>query len=307
LRAEKRLLERRDSGDPVIDSDSVLLITGGARGITAAVARDLASQYHPTLILAGRSPLPSPTESIETADLVKPKELKRALLDHFRSAGEEVTPARIETRYQQLMREREIRKNLVDIQQAGARVEYKQVDVRDEAAFKRVIEEIYGSYGRLDGVIHGAGVIEDKLMEDKTPESFDRVFDTKVSSAFTLAQTLRPDVKFVVFFSSTAGCFGNRGQADYAAANEVMNKVAVHLDSRFQGRVISINWGPWEGIGMLSEEVRRKLAERGVRTISPDAGARALDEEIRLGRKGEVEIVLGSGPWESSEAIPIKG
>jgi NAD(P)-dependent dehydrogenase (short-subunit alcohol dehydrogenase family) len=182
---------------------------------------------------------------------------------------------------------------------AGASVYYYEVDVRDDIAFGELIGEIYRSYGRLDGVIHGAGVIEDRLIEDKHPDSFDRVFDTKVKSALTLATKLRSDsLRFLVFFSSVAGRFGNRGQSDYAAANEVLNKLAIYLDNQWPGRVLAINWGPWRTTGMASAEVQRQFTERGVQLIPPSAGCRLLDEELRFGHKGQVEVIIGDGPWE---------
>src|SRR5262249_31726398 len=154
-----------------------------------------------------------------------------------------------------------------------------------------LIDRMYQSHGRIDGVIHGAGIIEDKLIEDKKAESFDRVLRTKALSAFILSRKLRPEsLKFLVFFSSVAGRFGNRGQADYAAASEILNKVALDLDRKWPGRIVSINWGPWAKTGMVSSEVRRQFAERGVPLIEPSDGRRALDEELRLGKKGEVEV-----------------
>jgi len=302
VRPEKAPLDERVSSNLLIDSDSVILITGGARGITAAAAIDLARKRQPTLILIGRSPLPMPQESVETAELNSPREIKAALIEQFRRSGDSLAPANVEARYARLIQDREIRRNLTAIKQAGGRVEYHQIDVRDGRVFEQLIKDIYQAYGRLDGVIHGAGIIEDKLIEDKTPDSFDRVFSTKVSGAFVLARNLRPDIRFLVFFSSVAGAFGNRGQADYAAANEVLNKVALYLDSQWPGRVIAINWGPWEGLGMVSEEVRRHFAGRGVQMITPESGRRALDQEIRFGRKGDVEVVLGNGPWGTDRA-----
>src|SRR5690606_1071695 len=166
------------------------------------------------------------------------------------------------------------------------------------AAFGGLIEAIYKTHGRVDGVIHGAGVIEDKRLEQKSDDSFDRVFETKTRSAFTLSRKLRPDsLKFLVFFSSMAGRFGNRGQSDYAAANEVLNKLAIVLDRKWPARVVAINWGPWQ-TGMVSPEVQRQFAQRGVQLIPPADGARVLDEELRKGTGGEVEIVLGDGPWK---------
>jgi NAD(P)-dependent dehydrogenase (short-subunit alcohol dehydrogenase family)/acyl carrier protein len=272
---------------------SVILITGGARGITAEVARELSERYQPTLLLVGRTPLPPPEESPDTKGLESPRELKAAIMEQMRDAAEAITPAKVETAYHQLLKEREIRANLHAMQSAGAKVRYYQVDVCDEEAFGDLIDQLYRDYGRLDGVIHGAGIIEDKLIEDKTPESFDRVFDTKVRSALLLGRRLKLDeLSFLIFFSSISGRLGNRGQCDYAAANEVLNKLALDLDRRWPGRVTSINWGPWES-GMVSPELQKQFAQHGVVIVSRSAGRKAMDRELCWGRKGEVEVLIG--------------
>lgn len=288
-----------------IDSDWVILITGGGRGITAEVACELAKRYRPTLVTLGRAPLPEPEESPDTANLATPQQLKAALIERMRRTGQSPTPATVEAAIARVLRDREIRRNLAALRRAGARVVYHQVDVRDAAAFGAVIDGIYQAHGRLDGVIHGAGIIEDKLLEDKSPDSFDRVFDTKVDGAFILSRALHPDsLKFLVFFSSVSGRFGNRGQGDYTAANEVLNKLAVYLDRRWPARVVAINWGPWAKTGMVSDGVRRQFAERGVQLIPPAAGCRTFDEELRFGRKGQAEVIIGDGPWKNDAIVP---
>ncbi len=295
--AETPLVQRAEDSLE-IDSSCVILVTGGARGITAEVAFDLARRYQPTLILVGRSALPTPEESPETTGLTTPAELKAALISQMRGKGQSFSVSQVETIYTQLLKEREIRSNLAAMRETGAKVEYFQVDVRDEQAFGNLIDYIYRAYGRLDGVIHGAGSKEDKLLMDKTWESFDRVFGTKTQSAFILSRKLRAEtLKFLVLFSSVAGRFGNRGQCDYTAANEVLNKLAIYLDRRWPARVFSANWGPWEGAGMASAEVRRQFAERGVGLIKPSTGAAIFHMELHRGQKGEVEIVIGDGPW----------
>jgi NAD(P)-dependent dehydrogenase (short-subunit alcohol dehydrogenase family) len=291
-------VNRGASTELLPDDSWVILVTGGARGITAEAAIELAQLYRPTLLLVGRSPMPEAEESPDTAGLPATHALKAALMERMRKAGETVTPARVEERYARLCRDREIRSNLAAMKRAGARVHYYQAEVRDERAFGDLIDEIYRAFGRLDGVIHGAGVIEDKLIKDKALDSFDRVFDTKADSAFILSRKLQSaSLKFLVFFSSVAGRFGNRGQSDYAAANEVLNKLAIYLDRLWPGRVVSLNWGPWATTGMVSPEVRRQFAERGVHLIPPSVGRRRLDEELRYGRKGEVEVIIGGGTW----------
>jgi acyl transferase domain-containing protein/NAD(P)H-dependent flavin oxidoreductase YrpB (nitropropane dioxygenase family)/NADP-dependent 3-hydroxy acid dehydrogenase YdfG len=287
---------------PALDESSVVLLTGGARGITARAAKLLAERYRPTLILTGRSELPAADEAADTADISTPKELKAVLIDQIRSRGEAPTPVLVEREYARLMRDREIRANLAALTALGCAVHYHRVDVSDPEAFASFIDGVYTNFGKLDGVIHGAGLVEDKLIEDKTPESFARVFNTKVVSSHVLSQKLRPEsLRFLVLYSSISGRFGNRGQGDYAAANEVLNKLAVRLDRIWPARVVAINWGPWDNGGMVSAEVRKQFAERGVALISPAAGLQLLDDEIHYGRKGEAEVLVGGAVWHAAD------
>jgi hypothetical protein len=228
------------------------------------------------------------------------------LIQQLQQRGESPVPAQIEAIYTRVLHDREIRQNISAMRAAGATVLYYQVDVRDEKAFSGLIADIYESYGRLDAVIHGAGLIEDKLLEDKLPDSFDRVLHTKIDSALILSRKLRPEsLKLLTFFSSVAGRFGNRGQSDYAAANEVLNKLALFLDRTWLARVVAINWGPWEKTGMVSSEVERQFIERGVQIIPPAAGCHVFNEEICLGVKGEGEVILGGGPWDTVSASDL--
>ena len=280
------------------DASWVWLVTGGARGITADICLELAARYRSTFVLAGRSALPSSVEEAETAGVTDMAALKAAIIRGLKSGGQAVTPAVVDRAYQQLLRDRETRANLEALARTGARVQYAQVDVRDEAALGALVDGVYASFGRLDAVLHGAGIIEDKLVKDKPVESFDRVFETKVRSAFTLSRRLRPEsLRALVFFTSVAGRFGNRGQADYAAANEVVARLAWHLDRHWPGRVVAIDWGPWDKLGMVSAELRAEFHRRGVTLIPSAEGRRALDAEVCFGPKGVAEVVVGDGPW----------
>jgi NAD(P)-dependent dehydrogenase (short-subunit alcohol dehydrogenase family) len=221
----------------------------------------------------------------------------------MRQGGEPVSVARVEASYRRLLKEREIRTNLARMERSGSRVSYVQADARDERAMRRLVEGIYREHGRLDGVIHGAGVIEDKLVEDKTPESFDRVFGTKTESAFVLSRVVRADsLRFFALFGSASGPFGNRGQADYSAANEVLNKLALHLGRTWPGRVVCLSWGPWLKTGMVSPDLQREFARRGIELISIPAGCHLFDQELRHGQRVENEVILAGGAWSASRA-----
>ena len=191
---------------------------------------ELAVRYRPTLIIAGLTPLPKQEESPATAKLTDARELRSAIAAQLMATGNPVRPTDVEQQYQRLSKNREILKNLERLRSAGSRVEYYAVDVRDEQAFGTLIDEIYRRHKRLDCVVHGAGLIEDKFVRDKTPDSFDRVVHCKTDSAFILARKLRRDtLKSLVFMSSVTAAFGNAAQSDYAAANGVLNGMASWL------------------------------------------------------------------------------
>lgn len=273
-----------------LDSQSVVLVTGGAFGVTADVALQLVRDSHCRLVLVGRSPLPA-EESAE-ARVLSAQQLRAKLIESARERGERLIPAEIERAVHRVIKNRQILANISACQEVASLVEYHSLDVRDGAAFGRLITSVYERFGRLDGVIHGAGVIDDKRIRDKTNESFANVWRTKVDSALTLAAMLRPEsLKFLVFFSSVSGRFGNAGQADYCAANEFLNKLADYLSCRWPTKVVSINWGPWDG-GMVTDELRRMYATVGFEMIPIDVGVQYFMNEIRHSSPTSAEVVV---------------
>ncbi len=285
-----------------LDSSSVVLMTGGARGITAEIAVELARGFQPTLIMLGRSPLPDGEEGPETAEIDDPNALRQALVRLARAGGEAVTPRAVEARLRQLIGRREIRSTLQAVREAGATGVYHSCDVRDDAALTAVVEQVEREHGPVTAVIHGAGVIEDKHIVDKTAESFERVVGTKLDPILTFTRVLDPArLKLFMLFSSVAGFFGNPGQADYAAANETLNRVARRLQDVWPAKVVALNWGPWRGAGMVTPEVARQFDTRGVGMVSVPAGRRAAWLEAFDAGETEVRVLVGEGPWTRAE------
>ncbi len=153
----------------------------------------------------------------------------------------------------------------------------------------------------MRGLVHGAGVLEDKLLAQKTRDSFDRVFDTKVRGLAALLRATASDpLSWICLFSSVAARAGNAGQADYAMANEVLAKVAWAESRRRPGLVVkSFGWGPWEG-GMVTPALKRHFTEHGVALIPLELGARMMLEELSDDR--QIEVVLGGAPRRAAIA-----
>ncbi len=284
---------KSDFSQAPLNENSVVLVTGGARGITADIALQVAKLYKPKLIIVGRSSLPSGDEDPRYAGLNAMKELKAKIIETLKSEGKSVKIPEVEHRYQVVVKEREIRNNIEQLRNSAKAVEYHSLDVRDSHSFTQLIESIYRDHGTIDAVFHGAGVIEDALLKDKDKASFTRVFDTKVNSALTLVQSLKLEtLKYLFLFSSVVGRTGNAGQSDYVAANEVLNKLALATNNKLaQGRAAAIMWGPWKG-GMAQPELESIFAQYGWAMIDVQKGCEAFIDEMFCTNKKEAEVLL---------------
>ncbi len=271
----------------------VILATGGVRGITAAM---LAASAAPgtTLIALGRRGLP---EADPHPDCLEANALRKRLAEQALASGQAVKPAEIAARAEAILRDREAAQALAALQQAGLRVEVRGVDTRDPAALSALLDDVQTRFGAIGTLVHGAGVIEDKLIQDKQPDSFDRVFETKVAPLpILLGHPALAKLERLVLFSSIAGRFGNRGQGDYAAANELLNRAALWFTAAHPAvKVVSYNWGPWGGTGMASAAVNEQFRQRGIVPI-PLAGGVALACHA-LRESGPVELIAGEGDW----------
>ena len=156
--------------------------------------------------------------------------------------------------------------------------------MRDADGVARLVDDVVARHGRLDGVVHGAGVLDDRFLADKDAESFARVVATKVAGADALlAATAALDCR-VVLFGSVAGVFGNRGQADYAAANDALDGLA-HGPPPRPARVVAIDWGPWAGGGHgRRRSSSAEYARRGIGLIEPEEGVAAAPRPGRRPR-----------------------
>ncbi|MFI6823422.1 SDR family NAD(P)-dependent oxidoreductase [Micromonospora sp. NPDC050187] len=282
-----------------LDRDSVVVLVGGARGITSWFARALATAAGCRIELVGRTPLPEGPQDPALAAATDAVALRAALAGQ--GAG---SPATIAHAAQAILAGREVEATLRELRERGARVRYHNLDVRDAQATRQLITAIHGEYGRVDGLVYAAGVIEDKLIADKDPQSFTRVFDTKVTGAQAVLgalEGLRYPPRFVVLFGSVAAAYGSRGQSDYAAANDALEAVGARWRARTGNRCLTVHWGPWAPVeghgGMVTPELNRAYARRGIRLIDPEEGALSLLGELAWGDPAATSVVYTASGW----------
>ena len=279
-----------------LGSDCTLVVSGGARGVTAACLLALARTTTLRLLLLGRTPLGEATP--EFAAHGDEASLKAALLADARARGETMVPRLLAQRAGAILADREVRGTLAAFAALGCDAMYRDVDITDAAAVAVAVGEARARWGRIDGIVHGAGTLADKRVADKTPEQFDRVVATKLLGLQALLAATQDDtLRLVCLFSSVAARYGNPGQADYALANEVLNQVA-RAEAVRRGPdclVRSLGWGPWDG-GMVTPALAREFGRRGVPIIGLEQGAAAFVAEIGhpVMGAGAADVVLGA-------------
>jgi acyl transferase domain-containing protein/thioesterase domain-containing protein len=192
------------------------------------------------------------------------------------------------------------RAQFMELEDKGARIIYKQVDVVHKQPVEELIKSIVEEFGRLDGIIHGAGVIKDNFILKKNREELQEVLAPKVTGLVNLDQASKDlALDFFVFFSSIAGAMGNIGQADYSIANSFMDNYARYRNilvaaKQRQGKTLSINWPLWRDGGMhVDGKTEQMMQSMGVVTMQTSTGIGAFYHGLASGQD-QVMVIEGN-------------
>ncbi len=249
-----------------IGGQDVVLVSGGARGITSFVARALASRGC-KMILIGRSKVNSSIDTKNVSD----------------TGGQEAG---------------EIQASLEALRAAGTEVEYRCCDVTDSRQVATLVRDVKTRYGRIDGIVHGAGILKDGFIQLLTPADFHTVLATKVSGIINLVEACDRELRFIVGLSSIAALTGNVGQANYCCANRAMAAYISSLHEQNPAMTVKTFWlPPVAGIGMandpdLKEIIAIKIGDHAFADVSEVSGI-ILKELI-------------FGPAEEDSVIPVR-
>ncbi|AQA05195.1 hypothetical protein BVC93_25460 [Mycobacterium sp. MS1601] len=293
----------------------VVVVTGGARGVTAHSALALAKRHGLRLALLGRTPLREQTAQDSTGNTVT--EIATTLAASARSRGENLTLPEARAQAAQLLAEREVRRTLAAAQHQGTSASYFAADIADRAELGRVLDRVRHTMGPIVGVVHGAGVLADKRLEDLDDHQFTTVFSTKVIGAEALLdETASDNLRFISLFSSIAARAGNPGQCAYAAANAALEAIAAREAVKRGNECVvrAFGWGPWDG-GMVDATLKSRFLDSGVGVIPLDDGAQFFaDHALRRSPVTAVVVAAPAQPrlrtarldWDvSTEILPI--
>ncbi|MFA0236348.1 phosphopantetheine-binding protein [Vibrio sp. 10N.222.55.C7] len=280
--------QTKNTGAQLTKSDKVL-VTGGAKGVTFECALTLAKQCKSHFVLAGRSKHITSVELPQWAQDKQEKELKPAAIAHLQATGDKPTPKKVDALLKPVLSSLEINAALAAFNEIGASAEYLSLDVSNHESVAKTLANFEG----ITGLIHGAGVLADKHIQDKTLDELNMVYGTKVGGLEAVLGGLDSSkLKLIAMFSSAAGFYGNTGQSDYSMSNEILNKAALQLSARNpQAKVMSFNWGPWDG-GMVNAALKRMFTERGVYVIPLQAGAELFSSQL-LNETG-IQLLVGT-------------
>ncbi|HKP98488.1 MAG TPA: SDR family NAD(P)-dependent oxidoreductase, partial [Fibrobacteria bacterium] len=174
----------------------------------------------------------------------------------------------------------------------GTRVSYRQADIAEPVQARGLVAGILEERGRLDGILHAAGIIRDGYILKKSAEEFRAVLAPKVAGTVNLDEATRDlDLDFLVLFSSGAAVTGNAGQSDYAAANGFLDRFAGHRNilvtqGARRGKTLSIDWPLWQEGGMGMDEAGRARArsDAGMHPMRTTTGLRCFHRGLALGQ-----------------------
>jgi KR domain-containing protein/polyketide synthase-like dehydratase family protein/polyketide synthase family protein len=300
LRWSVGLIEQAAAREPhrQLTAGTVFLLTGAAGSIVHEVIVDLATAAGGgTFHLLDVVPAPDAADPDLAAFAADPDGLKRDLAERIRARGDRPTPKLVERELARVERARAALDTIRAIERAGGIAHWHQVDLTDASAVHGAVQAAVTESGAVDVVLHCAGLDISHDLADKPQREYDLVFDVKAHGWLNLLAAFdatRPPGA-VVAFSSIAGRFGNRGQTDYSAANDLLCKTASYLRRFERTHAVAIDWTAWAAIGMASRgSIPKVMAAAGIDMLPPEIGATVVRRELTAaGRGGEV-VVAGS-------------
>ena len=277
------------------DRDTVFMVTGAAGSIVSAIISDLAAASGGTFHLLDLVPAPDAADPDLTRFRTDRDGLKRELADRIRERGERPTPKLVERELARIERARAALDAIEAIEGAGGKAHWHQVDLTNPEQVSAAV----AASGPVDVLLHCGGVEISHFLPDKPQREYDLVFDVKAHGWLNILAALEEagtdGPKTAIVFSSIAGRFGNGGQTDYSAANDLLCKSISYMRRSGATRGVAIDWTAWAQIGMASRGSIPKMMEvAGIDMLPPEIGIPVVRRELTAGGAGGEVVEAGS-------------
>jgi len=283
-----------DSLSLALNRGDVVVFSGGGYGITTHLVKSLAP-FNPQVVLLGRTSID--LDGATTKLLLAEEPSEKALRWQIMQQQPEISQKELGRQVARLFRARQVLKTLEDLGAAGMEVLYLPCDVTDPGQVQAAVQKIIGKYGRIDGIVHGAGIVRDRLLAHLTPEEVAPVLDVKFLGAWNLFTAAKTEgLRFLVALSSVGAIQGNRGQSNYTAANRLMSGLLSQIKEDHPDILCkALMLPPISGGGMAEDpEVRRFLEKMGVGYLEPVELSELFCRELFLAGPHEVWVMFMS-------------
>jgi phosphopantetheine--protein transferase-like protein len=301
--------DRSHSG--TVQPGDVILVTGGARGITAACLDTLANVGDLTFVLLGRTEISGKAEQMSTFGPEEWEQEKQKIIDRLKRSGTKPTPVAVEKELSQLKSQAEAYATIRALKAKDCEVIYRAVDICNRDQLAEVTAEAARLCGRIDVIVHGAGIDVSRALKSKTVEQMETVISVKVDGMRNLMDALERHgtlPRRILSFGSVSGRFGNMAQTDYAAGNDGLAHLMRWYADKLDVQASIIDWAPWAEIGMaVRGSVQQSLEAAGIDFIPPGQGADIFMRELaRPSGPSEVLAAGRIGPF-TDDAFTVPG
>lgn len=311
-------VERPSQGDaPLLTSDSVVLATGGGRGVTAVLTEELLTRFGCTVVALGRTNPAMAPEAVLRMSAVELAAYEQEFYKSELAKGNGVKITQLRDRFRSYQAAQEVNELVRSLSTLPGRFEYISGDITNSEITTAIVESVFRKHGRVDMVLHGAGIQISKAIPKKAVSDFHNVVAAKIASlqhiynACERHRAGRP-VHYHLL-TSAFSYMGNDGQADYGAVNESLNRLsdvmaAAPESQKTHAQWCSVAWLGWAGIGMTrGSEFAALAASRGLRGITRTEGREIFANFLSGEPTTPINILMADGELKFYDVATTPG
>ena len=277
-----------------LPEDGTVVVHGAGNGILTSPVVEMAKRQRQRFALLG-SVVMQEEDDDTFATLNDPEDIRRALIELSRHQGEHAgTPEIIEQQLQSFLQQREVRRLIRELRAAGSNVCYFAVDSTDASALEAVLAQVRSQWGGVAALLHASASREESRIEGKTDAQVAQVLRSNLLGVeHLLALTKQDPIQLIGFLSPSLHESGSAGHADYAMANETLNRIACAEAHRRGANCVirSINWAFCDD-GTVSSQTEESLSAQGIQMIPRAQTGRVIVDEFSNNSRGDIQVLL---------------